>query len=100
MSSSIVYKIVQDEDGEIVPCNSCGWKGETHAFGVGNRRLVSEEKEPLCEICSTTHLSSPHSYPSLYTSSDSKLFSGLAWIGNKLISEIRALRENHDDDNK
>ncbi len=88
------YKIVRDEDDEIIPCECCGWKGETSQFqGVQSCGYPRDGEQPLCEICAMTFLSSPHTFPSLYSDADRHLAGGIAWIGNKILDEIRQSRE-------
>lgn len=77
-----------DEEGEPVICDSCHYAAPTAIF----------ENEPrggtrhFCQICSETFLSSPSIYLSLYSPAEQKLFSGVAWVGNRILDEIRSLK--------
>lgn len=85
--------ILRKDDSEppdIVDCDNCGYPAPT---AKTHRNQVARDDEIfLCEICYCTFLSNPTLYPSTWLE-HKELFGGLAWIGNKVLDEIRKGRD-------
>jgi hypothetical protein len=68
-------------------CESCEFPTGCEEYEHGE-----DEHYMLCDICASTHLSSPVWYPRLFNDNEKKLFQSMGWLGNMLKSEIRRSR--------
>ena len=75
-----------DDDGEAAKCFCCGYAAATYAFDDERHR---GHKMELCEVCSSTHLSTSVQYPDSVSYELRKLFGAVGWIANKLLDEIK-----------
>ncbi len=73
---------------DVVDCDNCGYPAPTVQTHKSCVQRSADDEVFLCEICYCTFLSNPTMYPSLHRD-DKELFGGLAWIGNKILDEIR-----------
>jgi len=75
-------------------CESCGYATE-----LWRRKIFSQRNKvyDLCQICFNTDAHKAFDNPSLYQGQEAMLRS-MAYIGNAIISEIRAVAEKNDGD--
>lgn len=95
MVNAVEYELRKDEDGDILPCDNCDYGGPTVAT-TREDWVVKKGYEKdilLCEICYNTHLSKPTLYPHAHYD-ESGILGGIAWIGNKILEEIRKGRND------
>lgn len=83
------YTYRTDEDGEPVECDCCGYPAPLSEFS-GHAEHMTTATHLLCEVCSSTHLSSSVWYPSQCP--DERLWRSIGWIANLLREEIKSLK--------
>ena len=81
-----------NDDGEPIECECCGYEAATSLFSghAEGLRGLETKKTYLCEVCSSTHLSSSVNYPSWCP--DPQLWQSIGWLANRILDEIRSTR--------
>lgn len=83
-----------DDPDEKPVCDCCGYPAELEEYRgpiVGDS-LVGEGKSMFCDICASTFLSHCITYPRLY-GENRYLWRSVGWIANRLLDEIRRVKE-------
>jgi len=95
-------------DPRIEECYSCGFETELKPYDLSHRRRIgtrpSLEADPeewdrwlwLCKICASTPCGNAYEYPEQYPNRST--LETIAYVGNLLLTEIRALRATDTDD--
>ena len=85
------YKIIETDDG-VQECDSCGYPSPLCDFMVDGR-----ETRMLCEVCSSTFISSQVEFTSQFSNGERKILKAIGWCTNKILSEIRELKGDNGD---
>lgn len=84
---------MKHEDGEPVPCDSCGCEAPTGEFDWGPVHNFERpgEKRHLCEFCSTTMASRHTEYPARdeHTALRAEIWKAAACVFNMLKAQIK-----------
>ena len=83
------YKIRYDGEDQ-VECECCGYAAPVKKFNEPSARYPRGEDVWLCEVCSSTFLSSAVTWPAACP--DVTLYKSLGYIANMLLDEIRKAR--------
>lgn len=78
------YELRKNEFGDVLVCVCCDYEAPTDEFVMDDGTTLM-----LCEVCSSTFLSSPLQYPKQYSYETRNLFGAIGWIANMLRDEIR-----------
>jgi len=73
-------------------CDNCGYETKVERYEEPVRSVCKEDVFWLCEVCANTHLSKAIQYPA--QCSAAMLYKSIGWIANRLLDEIKTLKQN------
>ena len=82
------YRLRKNDAGEVEECFCCGYAAPLAKF---EDRNTTGEPNWFCEVCGSTFLSLAVTRPVEYR--DDSLYRSIGWIANKILDEIRALKD-------